>query len=75
MANGKIKSVQNQLGDISQEISFISLNAHIEASKAIGEANRRFSVVSQEMTKVSRKLEDTLKELNRLFEEEKNESM
>ncbi len=75
MANGKIKSVQNQLGDISQEISFISLNAHIEASKATGEANRRFSVVSQEMTKVSRKLEDTLKELNRLFEEEENESM
>jgi methyl-accepting chemotaxis protein len=57
-----------ELEDISQSVNFISLNAHIEASKAQGEAGRRFSIVSEEMTKLSKKLDSSLEELKEIVQ-------
>jgi methyl-accepting chemotaxis protein len=72
----KIEEVQKELNDATQEVNFIGLNAHIEASKAEGEAGRRFSVVSEEMTKVAKKLDSSLRELQAIVDEEKkDESM
>ncbi len=71
----ELDRIEKELGDAVQEVNYIGLNAHIEASKADGEAGRRFSIVSQEMTKVAQKLDNSLKELKKLNEEEDNESM
>lgn len=71
MNNNEYTRIRKELEDVAQEVNFISLNAHIEASKAAGPAGRRFSVVSQEMTKVSKKLDNSLKELDHLCNKER----
>ncbi len=66
--NSKVNTILKELDDISQSVNFISLNAHIEASKAQGEAGRRFSIVSEEMTKLSKKLDNSLEELKEIVQ-------
>lgn len=68
MSEQRFSKIKKDLDDVAQEANFIGLNAHIEASKADGESGRRFSIVSQEMTKLSKKLETTIKELSVLCE-------
>lgn len=63
MSTKNLDSIQKELIDLAQEVKFISINAHIEASKSLGEDGRRFTVVSQEMAKASKKLDNTLKDL------------
>ncbi|MGB5866787.1 MAG: methyl-accepting chemotaxis protein [Arcobacteraceae bacterium] len=64
----QINTIFKELDDISQSVNFISLNAHIEASKAEGESGRRFAIVSEEMTKISRKLDNSLEELKEIVQ-------
>jgi methyl-accepting chemotaxis protein len=64
----RYSSVLKELEDISQEVNFISLNAHIEASKAPGSSGRRFSIVAQEMNKIHKKLDISLYELKKVCE-------
>lgn len=74
--NKQIAKIQKELSDATQEVNFIGLNAYIEASKAEGEAGRRFSIVSEEMSKVAKKLDNSLQELKDIVEEDKqNENM
>lgn len=74
--NQQLRKIQKELSDATQEVNFIGLNAYIEASKAEGEAGRRFSIVSEEMSKVAKKLDNSLQELKDIVEEDKkNENM
>ena len=66
--NSKVDIIFKELEDISQSVNFISLNAHIEASKAQGEAGRRLSIDSEEMTKLSKKLNGSLEELKEIVQ-------
>jgi methyl-accepting chemotaxis protein len=69
--NKELSRIEKELSDITQEVNFIGLNAHIEAAKTEGASGRRFSIVSEEMVKVAKKLDSSLQELKDIIEEDK----
>jgi hypothetical protein len=58
----KTESAINQIDRINGETQVLSINALIEASRA-GEVGKTFSVVAEEMSKLSKKIEDTTEHL------------
>ncbi len=58
----KTESAINQIERINGETQVLSINALIEASRA-GEVGKTFSVVAEEMSKLSKKIEDTTENL------------
>ena len=69
----EIKSAADEIGkiillitEISKQISLLALNASIEAARA-GEHGRGFSVVADEISKLSLKTEDSVKHIRSLI--------
>lgn len=60
----KTETAINQIDRINGETQVLSINALIEASRA-GEVGKTFSVVAEEMSKLSKKIEDTTENLRR----------
>jgi hypothetical protein len=60
----KTEAAINQIDRINGETQVLSINALIEASRA-GEVGKTFSVVAEEMSKLSKKIEDTTENLRR----------
>lgn len=60
----KTETAINQIDRINGETQVLSINALIEASRA-GEVGKTFSVVAEEMSKLSKKIEDTTEHLRR----------
>lgn len=60
----KTEAAINQIDRINGETQVLSINALIEASRA-GEVGKTFSVVAEEMSKLSKKIEDTTEHLRR----------
>jgi len=60
----KTEAAINQIERINGETQVLSINALIEASRA-GEVGKTFSVVAEEMSKLSKKIEDTTENLRR----------
>src|SRR5262245_6048345 len=60
----KTEAAINQIDRINGETQVLSINALIEASRA-GEVGKTFSVVAEEMSKLSKKIEDTTEHLRK----------
>lgn len=62
--SAKTETAINQIDHINGETQVLAINALIEASRA-GEAGKAFSVVAEEMSKLSRKIGDTTENLRK----------
>lgn len=60
--SSKTAAAINQIDHINGETEVLAINALIEASRA-GEAGKAFSIVAEEMGKLSRKIGDTIEKL------------
>lgn len=61
-----IKSIAKGVSEISNQTNILSLNASIEAARA-GEYGKSFSVVAEEIGKLSKKIDDEMKGINNLI--------
>ncbi len=64
MLSAKTETAINQIDHINGETQVLAINALIEASRA-GEAGKAFSVVAEEMSRLSRKIVDTTDKLRK----------
>jgi hypothetical protein len=62
--SSKTEVAINQIDRINGETQVLAINALIEASRA-GEVGKAFSVVAEEMSKLSKKIEDTTENMRR----------
>jgi methyl-accepting chemotaxis protein len=59
---GKIKSISNSIGGITQQTKLLALNASIEAARA-GESGKGFSVVAKEVEKLAEEADKLSQEI------------
>ncbi|AIF84395.1 methyl-accepting chemotaxis protein [Candidatus Nitrososphaera evergladensis SR1] len=64
MLSSKTETAINEIDHINGETQVLAINALIEASRA-GEAGKAFSVVAEEMSRLSRKIVDTTDKLRK----------
>ncbi len=73
-SSGEMTGILNIIGDISDKINLLSLNAAIEAARA-GDAGRGFAVVADEISKLADQTASSVKEIGNLVRVNEQEIM
>jgi methyl-accepting chemotaxis protein len=73
-SSGEMTGILNIIGDISDKINLLSLNAAIEAARA-GDAGRGFAVVADEISKLADQTASSVKEIGSLVRVNEQEIM
>ena len=61
--SSQVDDILNLIGDISEQTNLLALNASIEAARA-GEYGKGFSVVSNEIRKLSKSTKESIEQIN-----------
>lgn len=67
-----LDEIYAEIYKINNELRLIGINARIEASKASKEDGRRFSIIAEEMSKSSNKLNGSLDMLQEYIKKDKH---
>ncbi|GIX40547.1 MAG: hypothetical protein KatS3mg129_0280 [Leptospiraceae bacterium] len=71
--SNKIQKIVKFIQDISKQVNLLSLNASIEAARA-GEAGKGFAVVAEEISKLSNRIDQNVKDIQTIVENNKETS-
>jgi methyl-accepting chemotaxis protein len=71
--SNKIQKIVKFIQDISKQVNLLSLNASIEEARA-GEAGKGFAVVADEISKLSHRIDQNVKEIQNIVQNNKETS-